>query len=244
MGIDKEGNIRDNGDEFNKWRKLLPWSIVCAVVLLLIWVLGFPENNDTDFSPNSFYVGDATGVVDPKVLYDNYYKSVLSELSCRSAMFNGDNPIRLSTNMFWIIDDDKRLTDDSSADNAVSLLGDKNAEGFYTPYEAGDYIIAPTNITYLNSNIKSDMPGRTDIVVMCGRQYKLVFEDVECWWCHIGISDSSQHTTIYGKGGKYSTANAGRVLGQAKSSTRVKMYKQNGDSWDEFDFADYLTRTF
>lgn len=216
-------------DDYNKEKKRIQLGVTIIAVILIVayccyrYYLSMDAPTNT-FSVESFYEGKEGTGIDPKTLYSMIYKNtVLDADKCKDTMIAATKPMRTSGGMMWIVDGVE--LENVSAISSVSTGEAGNA--IIKPYSSASNrdIVAPADLTFVNANTEQYSADYISIEAYIGTQYVIRFDDVESWWCHIGMKDPSKHTHIYGNGGAYSRCGAGYVIGRAKPETVVTLYK-------------------
>lgn len=226
-------------------RIVVSLAMVSFLILGFITIWTYRAPSDNTFGLENFYQPDDINVSSPKEVWESYNgSSIFSTKACKTEMSVFSNPIVVNgTVKYWI----------SSNRGQYSYLEDSNtwslgdipwqivgADSYLLPYKAGDYIIAPATVIFINNNTQL-LNGKQylDMYVGMGKQYRLEIRNIVSWWCHIGKT-SDRHTKKYGADGDYSTANPGSILGIANESTEVRLWKKNDDGvYDRVSLADY-----
>ena len=161
---------------------------------------------------------------DPKALYNSVFASkVLNGTACNT-ITKAYNEATQVNGRIWLTSRDLGI---KSADDFVNYETSGGSLSI-SPYKDGDYIISPATLNFLNSNtMLNPSNGQRYIEAQIGTSYVIRWDDIECWWCHIGKDDNDSHTVRVGYGGKPSKVVAGIIIGAAKSTTKVSVYKLN-----------------
>lgn len=206
-------------------------AVISFLILAIVALWNYREPSYNTFGIDNFYQPDVEKVLDPKRTHDKYNRAnIFDQKSCLSEMTSQANPITVyGTIKYWISSDRTRYSDLEITNNfpLQVCVNEEINDKWYQIYSDGDMIVAPATVTFINSNNVTDENGLPYIDIYVG-DYRIKFSKVKSWWCHIG-KDSSRHTKLYGKGGAYSSANPGYILGEATASTEVRIYKKSAD---------------
>lgn len=218
--------------ETNKSRIML--IVAGCLLLFLISVSSYSNARDVPFATDAFYQGTQLGNIDYKSLYDSWYVGLApGSGSCKTEMekavsdmpMENGNVIELcmTPNAQWI------------APHVVSSNGEIGADQHtIMPYEDEDVIISPGTLVFLNQNISLNENSEPYIEAILNNSYKIRWDNISCWWCHVGKENKTKHTRCIGKGGSYSQCTQGYIIGEAKADTAVSFFKldANGDWLD------------
>lgn len=196
-------------------------AILGFAALVVLTYITYKPSEYKEFSPTSFYVGNAADSVDPKKLRDKMsIGTKLGDAECRSEMRKPTYGI-MCNRYSWL--------------RSVSEEGLKTEEpdrGFLAvhmmkPYTDGDEIVAPTNLRFINTNNSLSVQGQIYIEAYTVGNYIIRWDNIKCWWCHEGKSEPMKHSVKMGIGGKFSTCYGNWVIGIAKEDTIVTIYKED-----------------
>ncbi|MDE5638440.1 MAG: hypothetical protein K2I47_01360 [Odoribacter sp.] len=203
--------------------------IFVAVAMLIFGFIGYTPPKEAVFDAEGFYSGTTGKVSNPKELYDSIYLNVLAaENACHGEMTRAENAQRTSNGTTWIVDGQE--ADELSLHDRV-----------IKPYTAlQSKIVAPADMTFLNSNVMLNADGEAYIEARLGADYIIRWEPVDVWWCHMGKSQKEKHTSVYGAGGEYSTCVAGWVIGKATENTEVRLWHLEGDRQVPIELSNYF----
>lgn len=199
-------------------------AVFSIAALIIIIATEYTADIDKSFSVEAYYRGNiSSDTIDPKTLYEQYTAAALdNETLCNTQTWTG-KARRTSSDAIWVAETSEDITDD--------YIKECLQDGYLAPFKEGDLILAPGAFTFTNTN--TDSSGATiDIKGTCGK-YTFVFENVSCWWCHIGKEWTGKHSIRIGCGtGLFEKVSAGTVIGEAKASTKLYIYKES-DGVDE-----------
>lgn len=193
-----------------------------------------------DFAGN-YYIGEYIRQSDSKSIYaalEGY--GTVGSTSCIVMPKTLDPTLTISPlnqSLPWI------ASSEATTQEEANDLADKT--GYIQPYDDGDYIIAPGELTFTNSNVSSNA---TDICIYAtiGNNYRISFTHIKEWWCHMDCTEEDyDHSTIVGAGSTNGTDTvlAGTIIGKATSATQVLIEKtEDGRNWVQTSFADYYNR--
>ena len=202
--------------ESNSKMKLVLVFIACCLLCLLYYTKHV-NNEPKTYAQGNFYESNNSLDVNSQALYEQMVgNSVLEENACSKTMTSASNPLRCNK-FTWIVDGQTKTREE---------LVKADDQDYYLLYEDGDYIVAPVQLTFINSNIKTYIDGEISIRAYAGTKYIIHWDDVDAWWCHMDKT-KNQHTTKIGAGGKFPVCVEGMIIGKAKSTTRVTIYKVN-----------------
>lgn len=212
----------------HKRKILLGIAFVVFLGLYLMVQLNWSNANDTTFATDAFYTGNQGDPIDYKELYDALYVGLApGSGECRTEMMHADNGAEMENGNTietcmagryqWI------------TPKAVSSSADIGTGTVIAPYNDGDVIISPGNLKFINSNIVQESVDSIYIEAILGNKYVIRWDDVECWWCHIGKENKSKHSKVVGNNGIYATCTSGYIIGQAKASTTVSFFTIDTD---------------
>lgn len=202
-----------------------PLMIMATVAFFVLGVLSIIQQSPTSgkiFGDGNFYTSNIGKASNPQKEYNQAFAvNVLTGTACNTLAKTCKDIYTIRGN-YWIANRDASITTATDFDkykvseNSLSI----------TPYKNGDYIISPTNLKFTNSNTTlNPSNGQRYIEATIGNEYIIRWDDVECWWCHIGKTDNDNHTARVGYGGSPSSVISGVIIGQAKSSTKVTLRK-------------------
>ena len=216
-----------------------PLMIIATAAFFILGVLAVIQQSPTSgkiFGDGNFYTSNVGVKSNPKETYNKVFaNNVLAGTACNTIAKTCEDLYTVQGN-YWIVNRDSGITNVSDFDkykvseNSLSI----------TPYKNGDYIISPTNLKFTNSNTTlNPSNGQRYIEATIGSEYIIRWDDVECWWCHIGKTDNDSHTARVGYGGSPSSVISGIVIGQAKSSTKVTLRKldENGNPGEQVSLS-------
>lgn len=212
-------------------------AVVCFIGLAILGVFNAAEV-DPDFYIYiaNYYEGEKIDSLDPKTMYKalNAYQST-STTSCiiQPKLIQSTKALHpYGQGMPWVVS-----ADDMTVEEAEGYC--TKGAGF-TPYKDGQYIIAPGQVAFTNSNVSSN---KDDITIegTIGEDFKIRFEHVKEWWCHMDCSIEYSHTDVVGAGATNGTSkvNAGAIIGKATSGTAVMLYKKDGINWTPVSFEEF-----
>lgn len=180
-----------------------------------------------NFSPDVLYRGSIEAkVLDPKEYYRNLNGLTIStnlDDNCDISVISENKAIKLTTvegNYLPLVYTGKE-TDYSK------IIGVDGSSMFTDKQE----IVMPvSNTKFKNSNLKDsslgDSSGNHNIEIISGDKILIVFEDVMTWWCHAhNPAGTIKHDSKIGYGSSIESIRGGAILGVAKNSTKIKVYK-------------------
>lgn len=208
---------------------------------LAVLLVGYTEPNDSVFAVDAFYEGTKAGSIDYKAMYDSWYvglapgsgacKAEMEVAVSGADMENGSKiELCMAPSAVWIAPHIISSNDEMGANQSV-----------ITPYEEGDVIISPGHLKFLNQNLTLNENSEPYIEAVLNDTYKIRWDNISCWWCHVGKDNKNRHTKRIGKGGAYSECMQGYIIGEAKAETSVSFYRVdvNGD-WVDTTVGDVL----
>lgn len=195
------------------------WGLFIIVFLGLYLMVLFNtgRENDAVFTTDAFYQGISGSEINYKDLYNSLYVGLAPgsgecSTEMKSAEDYGLSPY-MAGRFTWLVA------------KPVSTSADMGTGTTIMPYEDGDYIIAPGNLKFVNSNIVQDSADFIHIEAILNDTYVIRWDNVTSWWCHLGKEHKSKHSKVVGNGGIYSSCSQGFVIGEANAMTRVTFYK-------------------
>lgn len=212
-------------------------AVVVIGILIGLVIYNYRPPMDKQFGVKNFYEPTEGSHLDPKRMYNALNPNAdWSEYYCNTTMSYAKSPGRIG-NYFWI----KNGENIDSVDMLGNYLLDGDASKLI-PYQDGDFIVAPSTLTFLNKNVKNagDLSEEVNIMAGIGTEYIIIWSNVDCWWCHIGKDNKERHTVVVGAGGLNEVCTEGYVIGQAKSDTIVSLYKRNGNELEPYSFSQYF----
>jgi len=211
----KPFNPRDN--------KVIIGAVISFIVLLLFVILNYYPPDGKVFSIDGFYVGNKEGDINPKELYNEMYGGVAAGLSCNTEIKKSTN-YSLINNIAWIAEG---VVPESSEE--LKALATDDTCTVIRPYTTSyNMIVAPAEITFVNSNTTRTKEGSIFIVAKLHGDYEIQWDNITSWWCHIGKDNPDKHTLVCGANGICPTCREGYVLGEANNETLVSLYKVDG----------------
>lgn len=211
-------------------------AIISFSLLGVVLILDYAPPSEKVFGIESYYQGDFGEIEDPKIAYGKFNRNVMTdEIKCNTTPSISEKRVITPTNACWFIQG--TATGNISAEEIEQLLAEKDGAIF----KEGDIILAPTNIEFINSNQYQESYDLISIKGRLGTEYIIEFTDVGAWWCHIDKAEPTKHTELIGFGGKSPSMSIGSVIGQARKSTKVKLYKiQEDGSEQEASLSEYF----
>lgn len=203
------------------WRIIL--FVGVFIGLFLLTALNWSKPNNIPFTTEGFYTGNSGDYIDYKELYESLYVGLApGSGECRTEMSYAvtgeqmENGNIIETCMAgkyqWI------------APTSISSSSEMGTGSTIAPYNEGDVIIAPGNLTFINSNVLQETADTVYIKAILAGKYIIRWDNVDCWWCHIGKENRNKHSKVVGKNGIYATCTGGYIIGQAKAGTTVSFY--------------------
>lgn len=221
----------------NKGRPKIILAIIVIGILVGLVIYNYRPPMEKQFGVTNFYEPVEGDHLDPKRMYRDMNPGAdWSEYYCNTTMSFATNP-GMAGNYFWIKEGEFIK---SEADLQQYYVDGEDSQ--LKPYSDGDMIIAPNTLTFLNKNVRTAGDLEEDISIMAsiGASYVIIWSNVECWWCHIGKSNSHKHTAVVGAGGINEVCTEGYIIGQAKSDTIVSLYKRGADGLEPCSFKEYF----
>lgn len=219
---------KDDGGRDYKGRGVIIFAVFSFIVLGLIVLWNYRPENEKEFSAESFYTGQSAEDSDPKTLWAVIHGTAYYDTSsCLTKP--PTTTVEYCHGAAWLSSGSRTEEKMQSVDGRV--------------YADGDYIIAPVNLRFANSNVSSS-EGSIDIeaYVLSGNKVRITWKNVKTWWCHIGKEDVTRHTEVYGKGGSYDECTLGTVVGQATKDTVVCIEYQNDvGEWETWTVEEFYT---
>lgn len=185
--------------------------------------------------------------------YRQYYgttSSVTSDTYCKVTNFSAQGKKVTGSDGYWFVNnlsanmmsiDANYCTEHHLNNNSSKPIDYYTCSGCFTD---GNYIIMPYTGTLECDSKTNDCSSMT---VYCtadtGVQYKLVFMNMDRWYCDIGrVEDPTYHTSDEQRGKKFQ---GGNVLGQATSDTTVKIIPiRNGASIGTATLSEFYSGTY
>ena len=223
-------------------RAYLIVALVCFIFLGILAVFNYEDQNEVVGSfVDSYYRGYKITSMDSKSLYGalNAYGSTSASACIINPKTAASDKLVLPCDqtMPWVQTTDATTTDKATA--AAKVVD-------CMPFSDGDYIVAPGDLMFLNSNVSCN---KTDISIQAtiGTKYKIVFSHVQEWWCHMdSTANTYSHSDVVGYGSSNNTDRVivGTIIGKANSSTIVEMYYDNGSDWVKCTLEDYYLNRY
>ena len=218
-------------------------ALVMAVAMLFLGYVGYSKISiplDVQvITPESFYRGSSDFDNIPareyyQTLYGITYTDSL-EYRCETEVKDYNNLVFIDSNTNTYMFSPITEADAKSKGGWESVIG-AEGEGCF---KQGDTIINPVvtgfnGISFLNWNCENSRLDKTtatkNIEVVVNERILLVFEDVQCWWCHAhNPNNSEKHTEAVGYSSSVKESSClsvpvGSILGVAKDTTKAKLY--------------------
>jgi hypothetical protein len=188
------------------------------------------------FNPDILYRSNIqSSTIDPKEYYNKLNNILYNENDelCNYTLSYGNNLITIEDNRGIVYPSNEIIEESLYKDNIYDFFYNKIGINGEELFKDNDLIIMPLdnmgfkNNNKLNSSLKDEY-DKNDIEIVIGTQYLLVFEDVKSWWCHNHVdSENIQHDIFVGNSSKSTIKQVGKgaIIGKAKSSTLMKIYK-------------------
>jgi hypothetical protein len=188
------------------------------------------------FNPDILYRSNIqSSTIDPKEYYNKLNNILYNENDelCNYTLSYGNNLITIEDNRGIVYPSNEIIEESLYKDNIYDFFYNKIGINGEELFKDNDLIIMPLdnmgfkNNNKLNSSLKNEY-DKNDIEIVIGTQYLLVFEDVKSWWCHNHVdSENIQHDIFVGNSSKSTIKQVGKgaIIGKAKSSTLMKIYK-------------------
>lgn len=221
-----------------KDRVYLIVALVCFVFLVVMTAYNREgEQPDMNNFAGNYYKGEYINARDSKAIYSALegYAQV-DETSCIIMPKTLDNTLKIypcGQTLPWIASSAATTKKDAEALAKVA--------GYIQPYKDGDYIIAPGELVFTNSNVSSNATDRC-ITATIGKNYRISFLHIKEWWCHMESTVEYTHTEVVGAGSSNGTSSvlAGTIIGKAKAETQVCIeYSADGQNWAIVSFESY-----
>lgn len=183
--------------------------------------------DSVSFTPDVLYRGSSEAkTLDPREYYRTLNGLTLTtdlEDGCVIAVVSESKAIKLTT----VEGNYLPLVYKGAEKDYLKVIGTEG-DGLFEDKQ--EIVMPVSNTKFKNSNLKDSTITETDgmhnIEIIKGDKILIVFEDVMTWWCHShNPTDHVQHDTKIGYGSSIESIRGGAVLGVAKSSTKVKVYK-------------------
>ena len=182
---------------------------------------------DKEFSFESFYQGNRGKSINPKSIYSILTgNNILSTNACVTEFTAAD--ASLCGTATWIVSSRYNQSSPTSREMIDLMRVDEtDITSAIRPYKYGSYIVAPCNLTFIDSNVLQDEENITITAYVNDETSGIVlkWQNVKCWWCHIGKNNPNQHTAVVGKGGVNELCVAGMILGQATADTTFEVLR-------------------
>lgn len=216
-------------------------AILCFLLLVVMTVYNREgEPPDMNAFAGNYYIGEYIRQSDSKAVYNalagyNNYGTT----SCIIMPKTLDPTLTIypcSQTLPWI----------ASSEATTKAKAEEFAKAAYyiQPYKEGDYIIAPGELTFTNSNVSSNATDRC-IYATIGKNYRISFTHIKEWWCHMNCEVDYEHSEVVGAGSTNGTSTvlAGTIIGKAKAETTVWLeYSEDGENWTIVSFESYYSR--
>lgn len=220
----------------NKNPALIGAAVVAFFVLGCFAAAEYAPEGSKIFGFENYYEGVVGEGADPKEVYSAIYKNTaVMSSKCKTVMMEAEHPTRVGV-YTWIADG---ITV-SGIEDLEALAIDPEDLSALKPFTGAQNIVAPAELKFVNANTVQYAADTISIHANIGTEYRIVFDNVASWWCHMGKADPTKHTDVIGSGGIFSRCAAGYVIGQANSDTVVSLYKveDGGASLVPVSFAD------
>lgn len=223
----------------NKSKSIVALATCSFLFLGLLVLVTYVPNVQKNFGVENFYSGSFGEDTDPKVMYSATYRNVIAEDKMCLVSMTKSEKVTMAGRYIWIAEsktvDTKKKIKALATDESMTVL---------KPFtKNGQNIVAPAQLTFINSNVLQYSDNSISIVAYIGTDYVIEFENVKTWWCHIGKSDPVHHTEVVGISGMSPKCSEGYIIGQAKKETLVKLYKVGSDeSRTPYSFYDLLLK--
>ena len=218
-------------------------AFICFILLAILAAFNYEGQKDpTDTFVNSYYEGYKIDSMDSKSLYSalNAYNN-MGETACivNPRTVDSDKIITVCDQTLpWI-----QMSGDTTKAKAEEFA---KIEGGCLPFSDGDYIIAPGDLTFINSNVSSNINNKS-IQAYIGTKYKIEFSHIAEWWCHMDAKvEDYRHSDVVGHGSNNNTDRVivGTIIGKATSSTVASIWVKQGDEWVPCSWEDYYKDTY
>ena len=218
----------------SKDNKFINMMIVLAIVAGILFVVLEDKPEDyTPFSIEGFYSGTKGDVQDPRQTYLSYVSTDDYISSCNESPQVSDNGTLTASGAVWIIDS-------QTLDSSVNIKRSEDDNLSIIPFEEGEYILAPSNAFFLNANTLQASKDSITIKISLPGSYIMEFIDVYGWFCHME-SEEQNHTKTLGYGGEAcEDVTSSTIIGKAKSTTSVRLYKKTNGVEQQIDTLEYF----
>ena len=223
-------------------KKYLILSVVCFLGLFMLSIYNYEGDRPIakDFV-NNYYEGYEVEAMDNRSLYGAlkaYNSTETSSCIVNPKTLAEDKKVMpYKQALPWI-----QSSDAISVEKAESFA--ERSEGV-KPFKDGDYIIAPGDLTFINSNTSSNKHNKC-IQAQIGNNYRVEFSYVKEWWCHMESKEESyRHTDVVGRGSNNNTERVivGTIIGKATAGTTATIYKKSGTGWEKCSWKSYYNDT-
>lgn len=217
----------ENEEKSKRSTLLVSLAIVSFIALVLFGASQYYPQDSKVYGVNNYYKPTkSTSNVDQRELYNQIHKNVVASAMMCNKTIQSCTSTNMINGYYWIVDGS---LPPSNVSELTSMLVDSQSN-VLRPYSEGDSIVAPGQLTFRNANTTEYDDGKIRIEVYIGQDYVIRWDDVAAWWCHIGKEDPTKHTEQIGLGGLYSTCAGGYVIGKAKETTEVHLFKVQRNS--------------
>lgn len=207
------------------------------LAMILAFIISLSNNTDYTITSDKPYTKDYYTInVDDPPDYRKYYGTISTSdatENCKTTNFSAQGKKVSGSDGFWFVNNmsasldsiDGNIVEHHKNNDGSQSVDYYVADGIFTD---GNYIIMPYTGTLQCESKTNDCKSMT---VFCkspnGTEYKLVFANMECWYCDVSRDNPTFHTSDEQTGKKFM---AGNVLGKATSETIVKIIPTQGSS--------------
>ena len=240
--MDKKRDMLESTEKRTIDSVVISLALISVVALAFLVITSQTPNVEKTFSNESFYSGQVGEIKDGKTIYElNKDTIMLTDSYCNTSMWFVDKPQSvLDSGCYWI-SANKEI--DAKYIRGLTTQGD--VTGIYTSED--QFIVAPCDLYYTNTNVTvgaNDTCYIQAIAHASNGHYRLTWNNIYCWWCHIGKDTVNRHDKVYGAGQtQWSTAAKGFIIGQAQpGSTTVRVeYRKDTSStvWEPSSLAEF-----
>lgn len=216
-------------------------AIVSMIVLGIICIFNYTPKTEKEFSTQSFYTGKTGSASNPRDMYNTLNGSSFLAANACATTCSAAYPAYRCGKRIWINTKDAPLSREEFDELKVDKTDNVSA---IKPYKAGGDIVSPCKLDFYNANTIQTDDDSISIIAYVSNAPNIVlrWDNVKCWWCHIGKDNPTQHTRIIGKGGIYESIVEGMVIGRATADTTFTVYRIDEDTakWERMPVSDWF----
>ena len=243
----------------NSDRRLIVAILIFVVIGVLAYVdldviedksfLTRYEQDGTTYGP--YYQASISTARDPRAVYQEMATiSILergSYCDTKAVYANGAITVPGGQRWYcWVGTKDSKSgqamsRDDGSQNVAVYEYITSGGFALQGLYNTGDKIVVPMeDMELLDSNVSYTDEDSISIKIAAG-QFKLEFHNIQSWWCHMSSDNHTRHDTVVGINSSIDRVNKEQVVGTAKETTTVYIYKidESTGEWSPYSFYEF-----